>query len=425
MVDLIRDLYPFCRSITGEGVRATLRALQTRIPVTLHEVPSGTKVLDWTVPREWNIADAYIKNAQGVRIVDFQASNLHVMSYSEPVHAKMRLPELKSHLFSIPEHPDWIPYRTSYYKENWGFCLPHKQLAELADDEYEVCVDSQFSDGSLTYGECYLPGETPEEVLVSCHVCHPSLCNDNLSGIAVSTFLAQAMATRPHRYSYRFLFVPGTIGSITWLALSEHCLGRVRHGLVLTGVGDRGGLTYKRSRRADADIDRAMVHVLKHSGEAHSIIEFFPYGYDERQYCSPGFDLPVGCLMRTPHGEYPEYHTSADNLDFIESGSLVETYERCLAVFHLLEQNRTYLNLNPKGEPQLGRRGLYRQIAGQQGKHSQELVILWVLNLSDGRHSLLDIAERANVPFEDVRQATDALLACNLLKETTPPMQLL
>lgn len=416
MYDFIRELYPICRSITGEGVRTTLRALQARIPLVLHEVPSGTRVFDWSVPLEWNIADAYIKNRRGERIVDFQASNLHVMSYSTPIRARMSLEDLRPHLFTCPDHPEWIPYRTSYYKENWGFCLSHKQLSQLTDEEYEVCIDSQLSPGALTYGECYLAGQTSQEVLVSCHVCHPSLCNDNLSGIAVATFLAETLSRRARRYAYRFVFIPGTIGSITWLARNEPSVSRVQHGLVLTGVGAGERVTYKRSRRGRAEIDRAMEHVLKHSRESYTVIDFFPYGYDERQYCSPGFDLPVGCFMRAPHGEYPEYHTSADNMEFVKPEALARSYAHCLAAFDLLEHNRMYVNQNPKCEPQLGRRGLYRAIAGQQEKHSRELVILWVLNLSDGRHSLLDIAERADVPFEEVREAAEALAACGLLK---------
>ena len=399
MHNFIADLYPICRSITGEGVRDTLRRIQKRIPLDIHEVPSGTKVFDWTVPSEWNVSDAYIKNKAGVRVVDFRASNLHLMSYSSPVHKKMQLADLKPHLFALLDHPDWIPYRTTYYQENWGFCLRQKDLERLPDEEYEVVIDSTLKPGSLTYGECYLPGESSDEVLISCHVCHPSLCNDNLSGIAVAVQLAQTMAERPRRYSYRFLFIPGTIGSITWLARNEHNTGRVKHGLVLTGLGDAGQITYKRSRQGQADIDRAMVHVLKHYSEAHTIIDFFPYGYDERQFCSPGFNLPVGCLMRTPHGQYPEYHSSADNLNFVKRDSLASSYGKCLEVFELLEHNRTYRNQNPKCEPQLGRRGLYRSIAGQQEKQSKELALLWVLNGSDGSQTLLDIADRANLPF--------------------------
>jgi aminopeptidase-like protein len=418
MHDLVAELYPICRSITGEGVRETLRRIQKRIPLEMHEVPSGTQVFDWTVPLEWNVSDAYILNRKGTRVVDFKAHNLHLMSYSVPVRKKMRLEELKPHLFSLPAHPDWIPYRTSYYKENWGFCLRHADLEQLSDGEYDVVIDSSLQPGSLTYGESYLPGETPSEILISCHVCHPSLANDNLSGIAVAVMLAQTMASRARRYSYRFLFVPGTIGSIAWLATNEHRVSRVKHGLVLTGVGDVGKVTYKRSRQGNAEIDRAMGHVLKHADGPYNIIDFFPYGYDERQYCSPGFNLPVGCVMRTPHGGYPEYHSSADNLDFVKPESLAQSYELCLSVFDLLEHNRTYLNTNPKCEPQLGRRGLYRTVAGQQEKQTRELVLLWVLNLSDGQHSLLDIAVRAGVPFDEVQRSAEALLECGLLTES-------
>jgi aminopeptidase-like protein len=411
------DLYPICRSITGEGVRETLRAIQQHIPVEMHEVPSGTKVFDWSVPLEWNVSDAYIMSRQGKRIVDFKDHNLHLMSYSIPVRKIMRLEELRPHLFTLPAHPQWIPYRTSYYQEAWGFCLRHADFEQLPDDEYEVVIESSLRHGALTYGEVYLPGETADEILVSCHVCHPSLCNDNLSGIAVAVRLARAIATRPRRYAYRFLFIPGTIGSITWLARNEHVASRIKHGVVLTGVGDSGGITYKRSRQSNADIDHAMVHVLKHSGIAHNVMDFYPYGYDERQYCSPGFDLPVGCVMRTPHGEYPEYHSSADNLDFVKRKSLAQSYGLCLEVFELLEGNRTYVSQNQKCEPQLGRRGLYRMLAGQQGKQAQELALLWVLNLSDGKHSLLDIATRADMSFKEVQRAANSLVQCGLLVE--------
>ena len=418
MIDFIAELYPICRSITGEGVRETLRMIQKRIPLEMHEVLSGTPVFDWTVPLEWNVTDAYIKNAAGVRVVDFKANNLHVMSYSSPVKKSMTLEELSPHLFSLPDYPEWVPYRTSYYQENWGFCLSHKHRELLENGEYEVVIDSTLRPGSLTYGESYLPGENTDEVLVSCHICHPSMCNDNLSGIAVAVWLAQALAARQRRYSYRFLFIPGTIGSITWLARNEKVVSRIQHGLVLTGVGDAGKVTYKRSRQGHAEIDRVMAKVLKDSGEPHAIIDFFPYGYDERQYCSPGFDLAVGCFMRTPHSEYPEYHSSGDNLDFVKADSLVRSFARCLEAFELLEHNRTYRNLNSKCEPQLGRRGLYRAVAGHQEKQSKELALLWVLNASDGHHTLLDIAERADLPFHRIHIAAEALVEAGLLQET-------
>jgi aminopeptidase-like protein len=415
------ELYPICRSITGEGVRETLRAIRKRISLEMHEVPSGTKVFDWTVPQEWNVSDAYIMNQEGKRVVDFKAHNLHLMSYSSPVRKKMPLAELRPHLFTLPDHPEWIPYRTSYYKENWGFCLRHTDLERLPDDEYDVVIDSSLQPGSLTYGECYVPGEISDEILVSCHVCHPSMCNDNLSGITVAVKLAETIAMRQRRYSYRFLFIPGTIGSITWLAQNEQTVSRIKHGIVLTGVGDEGNITYKKSRQGNAEIDRAMAHVLRHSGETYTIIDFFPYGYDERQYCSPGFDLPVGCFMRAPHGQYPEYHSSADNLGFVKAESLVQSYGRCLEVLELLEGNRAYMNQNPKCEPQLGRRGLYRAVAGQQEKQWTELALFWILNASDGHHTLLDIAERADLPFRKIQSAADALLEVGLLKECPRP----
>src|SRR5881398_860763 len=411
-----RELYPICRSITGDGVRRTLAMIQDRIPIQVTEVPSRTQVFDWNVPREWNIRDAFVKSADGERVVDFEKCNLHVMNYSIPVHVRMSLEELRPHLFSIPEKPDWIPYRTSYYKENWGFCLSHNQLQTMHEDEYEVCIDSALENGSLTYAECYLPGESPAEVLISCHACHPSLCNDNLSSVAIATFLAKYLREAQLRYSYRFLFVPGTIGAITWLSQNEDHVNAIQHGLVLTCVGDRGHITYKKSRRGDAEIDRAVAHVLKHSGQRYNIEDFSPYGYDERQYCSPGFNLPVGCFMRTPHGKFPEYHSSADNLELMDPTSLAHSLTTCLSVFYVLENNRSYCNQNPKCEPQLGRRGLYREMGGRDTK-LQETAMLWVLNLSDGQHNLLDIAERSGLAFETVHEAAGLLLHHGLLKE--------
>lgn len=412
---LMRDLYPICRSITGDGFRRTLRLLQERIPLTIHEVPSGTAVFDWEVPREWNVRDACIKNSAGERVVDFQANNLHLLNYSVPVHARMRLDALKEHLYTLPDHPDWIPYRTSYYAERWGFCLSHRQLQSMPDDDYEVRIDTALQDGSLTYGEYHHRGESDHEVLISCHACHPSLCNDNLSGVVLAAALAAQIAARQTRYSYRFLFIPGTIGSITWLALHEEEAQRIKHGLVLTCVGDPGPVTYKRSRRGDAEIDRAVAHVLRHAGHAHTLQDFSPYGYDERQYCSPGFNLPVGCLMRTPHGRFPQYHTSADNLEFVRPEALADSLAVCDRVVDVLEHNWAYLNTNPKCEPRLGKRGLYRSIGGVQDEDLDETAILWVLNQSDGDHSLLDIAERAGMPFASIRRAADALRRCDLL----------
>ena len=416
MYALIADLYPLCRSITGNGVRRTLEIVGRLTPLELHEVPSGTPVLDWTVPREWNIRDAYVKASDGRRVIDFQVSNLHVISYSTPVRTRMRLEQLRPRLHTHPDFPDVVPYRTSYYTETWGFCLSQRQLDAMPEDEYEVVIDSSLESGHLTYGEGYLSGSTEDEILVSCHICHPSLANDNLSGIALVAFLARALAEAPRRYSYRFLFIPGTIGSITWLARNEQRVGRIKHGLVIAGVGDGKPFTYKRSRHGDAEIDRAAVHVLRHQGTPFSVVDFSPYGYDERQFCSPGFNLPVGCFMRAPHGQYREYHTSADDLSLVTPEALAASLRICQDIVDVLGGNARYLNQNPKGEPQLGKRGLYRALGGELERQSRELAMLWVLNLSDGGHTLLDIAERAGLAFEHIRAAAAALAQHGLLK---------
>lgn len=417
MYQLISELYPICRSITGNGVRETLNIIKKHILLEIHEVPTGTKVFDWPVPKEWNIKDAYIKNSKGEKIIDFKKSNLHILNYSVPFKKKVSLEELKEHLFTLPEHPDWIPYRTSYYKENWGFCIAHNQFTGLKEDEYEVFIDTSLENGHLTYGEYFIKGKKTEEVLISCHICHPSLCNDNLSGVALSVFLAKYLSQMSLKYSYRFLFIPGTIGSITWLCLNESTVSKIKHGLVAACLGDSGKFTYKRSRQGNSEIDRAVVNVLRNSGADYEILDFIPFGYDERQYCSPGFNLPVGCLMRTPHGRYPEYHTSADNLDFVQPEFLADSFIKYLSVIYILENNRKYLNLNPKCEPQLGKRGLYQAIGGQRDSKIRELALLWVLNLSDGNNTLLDIFDRSGIDFAVIKKAADALVECALLKE--------
>lgn len=416
MHDLARQLYPICRSITGDGVRETLRRIGERIPLEVHEVPSGTEVLDWMVPDEWNISDAYIATA-GERVVDFRECNLHVVGYSEPVRATLTLQELGERLHTFADNPDWIPYRTSYYARTWGFCLSENQRSRLADASYEVVIDSTLGPGSLTYGECFLPGEQDDEVLVTTHVCHPSLANDNLSGIAVTTELAAALALErsQRRLSYRFLFIPGTIGSIAWLARNEETATRVAAGLVVACVGDSGPLTYKRSRRGDALVDRAAEHVVL--GTGGRVLEFVPWGWDERQFNSPGFDLPVGCLTRSLEGEFEGYHSSGDDLELIRPEYLEQSLDAAMSIVEVLEQDRRYVNTAPKGEPQLGKRGLYRGLGGPDPE-SDQLAMLWVLNQSDGRHSLLDVAERSGLPFPKIRAAADALRQGGLLRDT-------
>lgn len=420
MYELVSNLYPICRSITGDGVRKTLHFVQQEIPLEIHEVKSGTAVFDWTVPKEWNIRDGYIKNSQGEKVIDFQKLNLHVLNYSIPVHEKINLEELKKHIITIPDKAEWVPYRTSYYKETWGFCMSHNQFLLLEDDEYEVCIDSSLEDGSLTYGEYFIPGESDEEILISCHTCHPSLANDNLAGIALTTFLAQYLSQLKLKYSYRFIFIPGTIGSITWLARNEANVDKIKHGLVVTCIGDPGKSHYKKSRRGNAEIDKVAIHVLQRSGQEYVIQEFSPYGYDERQFCSPGFNLPVGCFMRSPHGTYPQYHTSADNLDLVKPEYLADSLTKFLAVLNIIENNKTYINQNPKCEPQLGKRGLYSAVGGQTDTKKRELAMLWVLNMSDGENSLLDIAEKSELEFDLIKETADTLVQFDLLKEHFP-----
>jgi aminopeptidase-like protein len=411
----MRELFLICRSITGDGLRETLAAVGRRIPLELHEVPSGTAVLDWTVPDEWNITDAYIAK-DGRRVVDFRESNLHVVNYSEPVRTTMTLAELRPHLHTHPERPDWIPYRTSYYSRTWGFCLTQRQLDGLEEGDYEVVIESSLEPGSLTYGECFLPGERVEEVLLTTHVCHPSLANDNLSGIAVLTELGARLQDLPRSLSYRLLFIPGTIGSITWLARNEDRVSKIVAGLVLACVGDSAPLTFKRSRRGDALVDRAAAYVLGRGGGEDKIVDFVPWGWDERQFNSPGFDLPVGALSRSREGEYEEYHSSADDLELVRPDSLESASQAVLEILDVLETDRRYVNLAPKGEPQLGRRGLYPTVGGPAAREEQ-LAMLWVLNQSDGHHSLLDIAERSGLPFTGIGAAAVRLQNAGLLAD--------
>lgn len=418
LYELIAELYPIHRSIAGPGVRKTLEKLKTHVPIQIFEVPTGTRVFDWTVPQEWDCRDAYIKDDTGTRIVDIHNSNLHVVNHSIPFHAKMFWKELKPHLHFLVEHPDWIPYRTCYFERNWGFCLSHRQFLELearGNLEYEVCIDAEIKDGSLSYGELFLPGKIDEEVLLSCHICHPSLANDNLSGIAVATYLADFLSGVDRYLSYRFIFIPATIGSVTWLSLNESHTALIKHGLVLAGLGDAGRITYKKSR-CGADIDRVVAHVLRNAGDDYEIAEFSPTGYDERQFCSPGFNLPVGCLMRTPTTGYAQYHTSADDLNFIQPSYLADSLVKTIAVMKILDQNRVYRNLQPKCEPQLGKHGLHLSY-GKKATGFDQLAVQWVLNLSDGQHSLLDIAERSGLLFEIVKAAADKLNQHKLLKE--------
>ncbi|MER8492268.1 DUF4910 domain-containing protein [Mesorhizobium australicum] len=411
---LAERLFPICRSITGNGVRATLDVLSQHIELERHEVPTGTQLFDWTVPKEWNIRSATITGPDGQTVLDFADSNLHVVNYSLPFKGILPLAELRPHIHTLPEQPQLIPYRTSYYAPTWGFCAAHDRVADLPDGFYRVEIDAELEDGTLTYGEYLHRGESEREFLLSAHICHPSLANDNCSGLALLAMLARSLKARKTRYSYRFLFAPGTIGALAWLSRNEDRTCLIDHGLVLSCVGDSGGPTYKRSRRGDASIDRAMSHVLERRAGA-KLMDFSPYGYDERQYCSPGFNLPVGMFQRSVHGTFPEYHTSADNLDFIRPEHLEDSFRILMEVIDIVEEDWTPLNRLPKGEPQLGKRGLYAAVGGQKSSGATSMSLLWVLNLADGQHSLLAMAERSNLPFKELAAAAKLLLEHELL----------
>lgn len=413
---LMRELYPICRSLTGDGVRETFRILGREIPLEVTEVPSGTAVFDWTLPREWNVRDAWIADAAGKRVVDFRRSNLHVLGYSVPVRARMTLDELRPHLYTHPENPDWIPFRTSYYHENWGFCLSQRQLDALEDGEYEVVIDATLEDGQVGYGESVIAGRSEAEVLFSTYACHPSLCNDNLSGVVVAAGIARLLRGHDLRYTYRFLFGPGTVGPLTWLWRNRETVSRVRHGIALSCLGDPEALTYKRSRAEHAEIDQAAAHVVLAAGG--SVIPFSPLGGDERQFSSPGFALPVGALTRSPADRFPGYHSSADDLEFVRPSPLADAVVRCLEIVDVLETNQRYRNRSPYGEPQLGKRGLYRTVAGGS---NVEAGLLWVLNQSDGDHTLLEIAERSGLPYAAIRDAALALAAHDLVERVEEP----
>ncbi len=408
-------LYPICRSITGQGVRDTLDILATCIPLERHSVATGERLFDWSVPKEWTIRDAFIKDCEGRRVVDFAASNLHVLNYSIPVHRRMPLAELKAHIFTLPDQPDLVPYRTSYYAERWGFCMAESRLRRLPEGVYEVCIDAELKDGRLDYGEYLHPGVTGREFLLSAHICHPSLANDNCSGLALLAMIARNLRGRRTRYGYRFLFAPGTIGALAWLSRNENHVPQIDHGLVVSCVGDGGGPTYKRSRRGNAYIDRVMAHLLAHHGAQAIIKDFSPYGYDERQFCSPGFDMPVGLFQHSAFATFPEYHTSADDMTFIHPQHLARAYRTIMDAIEIVEGDWTPLNLLPRGEPQLGRRGLYAALGGDTAGSSAAMAMLWVLNLADGGHSLLDMAERSGLHFKEISAAADLLRKHDLL----------
>ena len=417
MYDLMERLFPICRSITGNGVRQTLRIIKEHIPLDIKEIKSGTKVFDWEIPEEWNIKDAYVKDSTGKRIIDFNKSNLHVVSYSTPFEGILNLNDLKKNLYTLPDQPDLIPYVTSYYKKRWGFCITQNQYEELEDIEYDVKIDSSLEPGSLTYADLVIPGESEQEILLSTYICHPSMANNELSGPVVATFLAKYLLEKKNNYyTYRFVFVPETIGAVAYISHHlNHLKRNVIAGYVITCIGDKGSFSYLKSKNGEELVDRVTMHLLNHSGEKFKIYDFLSRGSDERQYCSPGVDLPVGSLMRTKYHEYPEYHTSGDNLSIIEPDELLkslEMYKKCLKS---LDNNRTYKTI-VNCEPQLGKRNLYPTIS-KKGSTENVKNMMNLLAFCDGQNDLLSIAERINVSIVTLLPIIEVLIQKKILKK--------
>ena len=426
----VAALLPIPRSLTGEGVRETLALVGTWCDVGVNEVATGTPVYDWTVPEEWVLRRATLQAPDGRIIADSDADPLAVVGYSAPMTATMDLEDLEPHLHSLPEHPDWTPYRTSYYNRTWGFCLPDRVRRDLQPGQYVVDVDTELSPGHLTYGEVRIPGQGsdgqgsggpggdgPGIGLISAHLCHPGMANDNASGMVVAAALAAHLSATPRRMEWRVIFAPGTIGPLVWMTEHADIVDQVRAGFVLAGVGDCGGMTLKQSRHGGTLPERALQQVLADRSASCQTVPYSPWGYDERQYTSLGFDLPVSLVMRTPHGTYPEYHTSADDLDFISAQSLADSLAVMVDTVEVVERNRTCLNLKPHGEPQLGKRGLYPKTGGRSAGE-QTLAMLWVLALSDGKTDLLQIADRSTLSFDAIAAAAAALEDTDLLRTT-------
>lgn len=415
---LATELFPITRSLTGPGYRETLDRLEAVCgSMERHRFATGEQVFDWTVPDEWTIRDAWVKGPDGETVVSLADHNLHLVSYSEPVHARMPLEELQAHLHSLPDQPDAIPYRTSYYAKGWGFCLADRQRQSLAPGEYEILVDADLAPGHLEVGEVVIAGETDEQVLFSTYCCHPSMANNELSGPVVAAHLAARIrAAGTPRLTYRFVFLPETIGAIAYLSrVGDDLLARLVAGYVMTCMGDPGVFTYKRSRRGDSLADRVALHVLEHGGEPFGVVPFVPSGSDERQYCSPGFDLPVGSLMRTMYGVYPEYHTSLDDLELVTADALGGSLRMYARVVEALEANEVLRNTQPFCEPQLSPRGLYPTTGGGLGDQQALRDLMAVLNFCDGTQDLLAVAERTGRPIAALAAAVTPPLDQGLL----------
>jgi aminopeptidase-like protein len=414
MYRLMVELFPICRSITGNGVRETLARIKDHIPLEIHEVPSGTKVFDWEVPKEWNIRNAFIINEEGNKVVDFKKNNLHVVGYSIPVDKQLTLAELQGHLHSLPEQPDAIPYVTSYYKEYWGFCISHNERKRLKEGRYRVVIDSELKDGFLTYGEYIVQGKTRQEVFLSTYVCHPSMANNELSGPVLTTFLAKWIVTTPRRYTYRIVFVPETIGSITYLSRNlDEMQNNIIAGFNISCVGDERAYSYVPSRYGNTFADKVALNVLKFKHPDFIKYSFLDRGSDERQYCSPGVDLPLVTLTRSKYGAYPEYHTSLDNLDLVTPKGLMGSYELFTDCIQLIERNAKF-RINCYAEPQLGKRGLYPNLSTKTSGASVRDMMNFIA-YADGSNDLINISNTIGVPAWELYPIVDRLLEAGLL----------
>jgi len=416
--DLCKKLWPITRSITGNGVRETLKIIQQEIPnLTIHEVSTGTQCFDWKIPKEWNIKNAYIIDPSGKIIVDFRDNNLHVVSYSVPINKTVSLSELQRHLYSLPEQPDAIPYVTSYYEERWGFCLTENQRKTLKEGDYQVYIDSELSDGSLTYGELIIHGKSEKEVFLSTYVCHPSMANNELSGPAVTTYLSKWINSQPREYTYRIIFIPETIGSICYLSKNLDVMKKnIIAGYNISCVGDDNAYSYLPSRDEDTISDKIALHVLKHTCPDFIKYTYLDRGSDERQYCSPGVDLPIASVMRTKYGAYKEYHTSLDNLSYISPEGLFGSYKVLISCIECIESNKIY-KATTLCEPQMGRRNLRPTLGASTNMAADVKLMSNILVYADGEYDLLDMANKLNISMHEMLQSIGILVEEGLLKE--------
>ena len=422
--DFAKSLWNFNRSLTGEGVRETLRAIQKILPnLEIKEYPTGMAAFDWTIPKEWVIREAWSKSPEGEFVCEFSKNNLHLVGYSTPIHERMSLNKLQTHLHSLPEQPTAIPYVTSYYKENWGFCLSENVRSELKDGEYEIYIDSELIDGHLTYGELIIPGESSSEILLSTYVCHPSMANNELSGPSVTTYIAKWLLSWPgNRLTYRILFIPETIGSIAYISQNlEELQSKVIAGFNITCIGDDRNYSYLPSRNGETLSDKVAIHVLTHLTSSFEKYTWAMRGSDERQYCAPGVDLPIASIMRTRYGDYPEYHTSLDNLtDVVTPNGLEGGYKALRYSIEAIEEN-SYPRVKVLCEPQLGKRGLYPNVSTKTSGHEIRL-LMNVISWSDGKTSLIEIAELCKVAVWDLYPIVDILVKNELIELLDSPI---